>query len=338
MCPDTDPPQVTIRKLEPDDAPSLVRCLLRCYGETYLHKAFYDPEQLRSLLARKLLHSAVAVDAEGEVVAHLGAMLEHRGSRTADMILGIVDPRHRGRKLILETGIALAPSLAELGLVGLYLYATTAHAISQKLCLATGSVETGILLGFLPEATSSKQIRSPAASHRYPSILLYLPTGEAPARTVHVPRSYRRIVSAIYSRVGLEREIVDGSSDLPPRSTVQRVILDAPRDLVRFVVESAGGDLGHQVAQQLRDPGVDSMEVVQLDLRLADPATPAAVEALRPLGFFFGGVLPELRDGDVIRLQAVKRRAVDPAAVSLASASGRELLDLVLDEAGAQGV
>jgi len=251
------------------------------------------------------------------------------------MILGIVDPRYRGRKLVLETGIALAPTLSQLGLVGLYLYATTAHAISQKLCLATGSVETGILLGFLPEATTSRQIRSPIASHRYPSILLYLPIGEAPARTVHVPRSYRRIVSDIYSRVGLEREIVDGPADLPPRSTSQRVILDAPRDLVRFVVESVGGDLGHQVAQRLRDPGMDSMEVVQLDLRLADPATPAAVEVLRSLGFFFGGVLPELRDGDVIRLQAVKRNAVDPAAVSLASATGRELLDLVLDEAGA---
>jgi serine/threonine-protein kinase RsbW len=152
---------------------------------------------------------------------------------------------------------------------------------------------------------------------------------------VHVPPSYRRIASDIYARVGLERRIVDGTGVLAPRSTTQRVILDAPRDLVRFAVESAGEDLGEQLAQQLRDPGMDSIEVFQLDLPLADPATPAAVEMLRPLGFFFGGILPELRDGDVIRLQAVKRRAIDRDAVSLASASARELLDLVLAEAGA---
>jgi len=251
------------------------------------------------------------------------------------MILGIVDSRYRGRKLVLEVGLALASTLSELGLLGLYLYATTAHAISQKLCLATGSIEAGILIGFLPEATSSRQILSRAVSHRYPSILLYRPIGKAPARTVHLPASYRPIAGDLYRRSGLEREIVDGSADLPARSTIQRAVLDAPRDLVRFVVESPGADLVQQVAQRLRDPGMDSMEAVQLDLPLADPATPAAVEGLRPLGFFFAAILPELRDGDVIRLQAVKSRAVDRASISLASAKGRELLDLVLEEAGA---
>jgi len=335
VCPDSAAPEVSIRRFEASDAPSLVRCLLRCYGDTYLHKEFYDPERLRRLLDRELLHSAVGVDAEGEVVAHLGVMLERRGSRTADMILGIVDPRHRGRKLVLEVGLSLASTLGELGLLGLYLYATTAHAISQKLCLATGSVEAGILLGYLPEATSSRQIHSRVVSQRYPSILLYRPTGKAPARTVHLPGSYRPIAGDIYSRIGLEREIVDGRADLPPRPTTQRAILDAPRDLVRFVVESPGADLAQQVARRLRDPGMDSREVVQLDLPLADPATPAAVEVLRPLGFCFAAILPELRGGDVIRLQAVKRRAVDPASICFASAKGRELLDLVLEEAGA---
>jgi hypothetical protein len=335
LHPAADPPEVKIRRLEPNDAASLVRCLLRCYGDTYPHKEFYDPERLRSLLARELLHSAVGVDARGEVVAHLGLILESRGSRTADMILGIVDPRYRGRKLVLETGLALAPAISELRLLGLFLYATTAHAISQRLCLATGSIEIGILLGFLPAATSSRQIRSAAVSHRYPSILLYRPVGEAPARGVHVPRAYRQIACDIYSRLGLEREIADGAADLPARATTQRTILDAPRDLVRFVVERVGRDLAQEVAQRLRDPGMDSMEVVQLDLPLADPATPAAVEALRPLGFCFAAILPELRDGDVIRLQVVKRRALDPASISLGSAKGRELLELVLAEAGA---
>jgi serine/threonine-protein kinase RsbW len=331
--PVADPSELTIRRLEPGDLPGLVQCLTRCYGDTYLHKAFYDPEQLRSLLGRELLHSAIAVDTEGEVVAHLGVLLERRGSRTADMILGIVDPRHRGRKLLLQAGIALAPRMLELGLVGLYLYATTAHAISQKLCLAAGSVEAGMLLGFIPEATSSRQIRSCSAASRLPSILLYEPIGTAPARTVHVPKHYRRIVSDIYSRIGLERNVIEGRADLPRRPSAQRIVVDEPRSLVRFVVESVGRDLPDQLMERLRDPGLDSKDVVQLDLGLSDPGTPAAVEALRSLGFFFGGVLPELREGDVIRLQAVKESTVDPAAVALASATGRELLDFVLADA-----
>ena len=182
MCPVVlDPPGVTIRRLEPGDVPSLVRCAVRCYGDSYPRRAFYDANEIRRLLSCELLYSAVAVDREGEVVAHLGMMLERRGSRTGDMVLGIVDSRFRGHALSVRVGAMLAQEFQRLGLIGLYQYATTAHAISQKLNLATNSIETGVLLGYLPEATSSMQRPTGALGWRIPSIMLYLPLAEAPA-------------------------------------------------------------------------------------------------------------------------------------------------------------
>jgi serine/threonine-protein kinase RsbW len=318
------------RRLEPGDAPALVRCLRRCYGDTYLHRDFYDLEAIRSLLQRGLLHSGIAVDESGEVVAHLGMLLERVGDRTADMVLGIVDPRYRGQQLILRTGAVVAPEFERLGLTGLYQYATTAHETSQKLTLATRSVETGMLLGFLPEATTSMQTANAPPPWRLPAIMLYLPLAAAPRRTAHVPRCYREVVSDIYARVGLERRLADEDLDLSRRPARLRSVIDAPRGRIRIVVEAIGEDLVPEVARWLRDPGASSMQIAQLDLPLSDPATPSAVEALRELGFFFGGVLPEFSEGDVLRLQSVRSPAVDFTSVALVSEVGKRLLDFVL--------
>lgn len=40
---------------------------------------------------------------------------------------------------------------------------------------------------------------------------------------------------------------------------------------------------------------------------MADPAAPVATAALCTLGFFFAGVLPEYRDGDVLRMQRLSK-------------------------------
>jgi len=325
-----EPPGVTIRKLEPGDEPSLVRCVVRCYADGYPHRAFYDADEIRRLLSRELLHSAVAVDGAGEVVAHLGVMLEHRGSRTADMVLGIVDSRFRGHALSVRVGALLAREFQRLGLIGLYLYATTAHAISQKLILESKSIETGVLLGYLPEATSSMQRPTDPPGWRIPSILLYLPLAESPARTAHVPRRYREIAREIYARTGLERQLVESGDDLPDAPTRLRLVLDAARNLARVVIERAGRDLVSEVGNGLRDVGSSAAHIVHIDLRLSDPSTPASVEMFRELGFFFGGILPELGDGDVIRLQFTRERPHDRGAIAVVTEVSEGLLDFVL--------
>ncbi len=331
MCPVVvDPLGVTIRELEPGDVPSLVRCVVRCYGESYPYRAFYDADEIRLLLSRELLHSAVAVDRQGEVIAHLGTVLERRGSRTGDMVLGIVDSRFRGHALSVRVGVVLAQEFQRLALIGLYLYATTAHAISQKLTLATGSIETGVLLGYLPEATSSMQQPTHSLGWRIPSIMLYLPLAEAPARTVYVPKRYRDLTSEIYARAGLERQPIEVGSGLSCAPTRLRSLLDTSRSLARVVVERAGRDLVSAVRQGLRDVGSNTADIAHVDLQLSDPATPESVEMLRELGFFFGGVLPELRDGDVIRLQSAREGLLDRSAIAVVSEVSERLLDFVL--------
>lgn len=331
MCPVVlDPPGVTIRKLEPGDVPSLVRCAVRCYGDSYPQRVFYDADEVRRLLSRELLYSAVAVDREDEVVAHLGMVLERRGNRTGDMVLGIVDSRFRGHALSVHVGSILAQEFQRLGLIGLYQYATTAHGISQRLNLATSSIVTGVLLGYVPEVTSSMQRPTDPLGWRIPSIMLYLPLAEAPARTAYVPKRYRELVSDIYAGIGLERQLVESGSGLPGAPTYLRSVLDTPRSLARVVVERAGRDLVSEVSRGLRDVGSSVAHIAHIDLRLSDPSTPESVEVLRELGFFFGGVLPEFRDGDVIRLQSTRQGLLDRSAIAVVSEASERHLDFVL--------
>jgi serine/threonine-protein kinase RsbW len=243
-----------------------------------------------------------------------------------------VDARFRGRRLILQTGARLAQEFAHLDLIGLYQFATTAHAISQRLVLATSSIETGVLLGYLPEATSSMQRPTDPLGWRIPSIMLYLPLGQAPAREVYVPRRYREVARDIYSRIGLERQLRELEPDLPDAPTRLRLVLETARSLARIEVERAGSDLVPAVSKLLREVASDDAQIVHLDLRLSDPSAPKSLELLRGLGFFFGGILPELREGDVLRLQSAQEEPRDRSVIEVFSEVGERLLDFVLED------
>ena len=55
----------------------------------------------------------------------------------------------------------------------------------------------------------------------------------------------------------------------------------------------------------------------------------AAVDVLSGLGFFFAGLLPEYRNGDVLRLQRLSPRAAAGPLPVLATEGAKELGDVV---------
>jgi serine/threonine-protein kinase RsbW len=55
------------------------------------------------------------------------------------------------------------------------------------------------------------------------------------------------------------------------------------------------------------------------------------------LGFFFGGILPELLNGDVLRLQYLNNVEIERGDVSTASDFGEQLLNLIFEQRDALG-
>ena len=102
------------------------------------------------------------------------------------------------------------------------------------------------------------------------------------------------------------------------------------RGLARIEVESAGSDLEVEVSQRFRELCLRRLDVIHLDLPLGDPTAMAAVDDLCELGFFFGAAIPELRGGDILRLQYLNNVALDLDRLILYSDEAKHLLEAIV--------
>jgi len=317
---------ILIRPLAAEDAPKLARCFERCYGDSYVADFFYDPARIQSRLAEGRLRSVVAVDPSGDIVGHMGLTLRRPGALTADAGNTVVDPRARNQGLAARLGAGIFELCHEAGLVGFHHYPTTAHPIMQKLAVQGGGVETGVMLEYIPAGTRYRELVEGAAETRSAVVVVYQPLADAPARDVFPPERYAKTMTSLWERAGLRRSPRDPAASHAPGPTLLESIRDPRRGLLRLEVEIAGADLCERVTGAIRGAGV---EVVQVDLRLSDSGVSVAVEALRPEGFFFCALLPEYRDGDVLRVQRLPDMPGGRALPELATAGGRELLDVI---------
>lgn len=325
---------LSLRPMKPEDAEGLTRCVYRTYGYTYVHDALYHPAEVRRLLAAGLMVSCVAVSPEGEIVGHIALLREEPAAIVGEAAEAVVDPRYRGHHLFESLKTLLKDTTKALGVVGMYSEAVAVHPYSQKGNLSLGAHETGILLAHIPLTMAFKQIGDGTAqATRQACVLFYLPVGAAPARTVYLPPAHEAMLHRIYPRLGLNRNLQALPSQEPTvpatRSRLDwHVNLEAGVASLR--IAAAGDNLVPLVHQRLREFCEHRVDVIYLDVPLSDPAAVARFDALEHLGFFFGGLVPELSGGDVLRLQYLNTEAPDPTQVQLASDFSKAMLDYVL--------
>jgi len=81
----------------------------------------------------------------------------------------------------------------------------------------------------------------------------------------------------------------------------------------------------------LKELCFNKIDCVYLDMPLGDPSTAVLCADMERMGFFFSGVIPELFEGDVLRLQYLNNVRVFPEKVTVYSDFGKELFKYVLD-------
>jgi serine/threonine-protein kinase RsbW len=177
-------------------------------------------------------------------------------------------------------------------------------------------------------------------------LIRWLPFGLAPERTVYLPKRYRAQIEALYADALLSRSVVESDEGLIllSRSVVEsdegliqgeselERVYDERRQTLRIAVTRPGSDLADEVGAETREAAAHGGLVAHVDLSLADSATPAASRALRAQGFFFAGLLPEYRDGDVLRMQWLADTVDDTAASILSTDSTRAIEAFVLKD------
>jgi hypothetical protein len=321
-----------IRPMRPEESVELSRCVYRSYGYSYDADYIYYPDRIRELQEKGLMRSCVAVTPTGEFVGHLAVTMESPDSPVGEAGQAVVDPRFRGHHLFPKMKAFMAERASRDGMYGLYSEATAVHPYSQRGNLELGARETGFLLGYIPASVSYKQIGEDREGRRGSVALFYLRTNPEPERAIYPPAMYREAVQLIVEHNGLHR--TDGNVSDAKMPTSSRMSVDVRRDhnLAILRVEEPGADLQELVRVRLRELCLHRVDCIYVDLPLSHPAAQSAGARLDELGFFFGGVVPELLNGDVLRLQYLNEVDIKPDDVHTGSDFGQELANLIFQE------
>lgn len=328
----TDDP-VTFRMLVPEDAVNLAKCMYRVYGFTY-KDVVYFPEKIRQFVSSGLLVSMVAVNSKGEIVGHQGLRKGKADASVAEITMGAVDPRYRGRGIFEKLKELSFAHIRTKGVYGLYLEAVANHPYSQKANLAMGARETGILLGFIQGNVDFISFDNSKFSNSRLSVVLgYNRLEREPVRTVFLPESHQEIMKEIYSYGGFVRKFVR-EEILPRQPEVSQVDVSMFNDSrIAFIrIHVFGMDLIKVLKYRLREIFQNEIEVAYLDYNLSDRAGTYYVKEIEKLGFFFSGIIPELDNGDIIRFGFLGSQAIDKDNIVLVSDFAKKILEYIWDE------
>jgi anti-sigma regulatory factor (Ser/Thr protein kinase)/ribosomal protein S18 acetylase RimI-like enzyme len=320
---------VTLRPMTPDDAIAVARCTYAVYGYSLPDDYLYFPDRMREMLEGGLLEVCVGTTPDGEVVSYLTCEVEHAGAPVGYLEEGLVDPRFRHHGLLEQMLQFTRRRATERGMLGLYAEAVTVHPYSQKSNLALGFFETGVQLG--DEATVVfKQMADVESKKRTATILNFLKTNDGPRRAVYPPAHHRAMIERVYARGGLRRELKDaGTTALTPGAQV-RVDAFAAWGEASIRVTAYGADLPDLVRARLRELRLRRIDWICLDLPLSHPGAGQLCASLEALGFFFAGIIPDIADDDILRLQYLNEIEADVASAQIASDFGKELFAYVV--------
>ncbi len=322
---------LVIREMTSEDVPGLIRCIYRCYGYSYPDDLVYKPSVLRRLLRTGLMHSIVAVDAEGNVIGHCSLSFAHPSDHVAEAGHLVVDPRYRGHQLAQRMGKARNEVAAALGLPGLWSECVTNHVASQRNLITFGGIETGLLIGAGPSDVVMSGLANKNDGRRT-LMPYYVPIDVSGHEINHVSAEHLEVFEMLAERIGVERA---WSSEMRPLEGKTSLTVDV--SLVAGVayvrLERLGHDLLDVVGDELDSLVGYELGAVQIDIRLADTAAGSAVMALEQHGFCWAAWLPNEQLGsDVLRLQRVGEHLTDVTHVQCAREEGVKLRDWVVSE------
>ncbi len=321
-----------IRLMRSDEGAALARCLYRVYGYSYIQEMYF-PEKINDLIESGLQVSMAALNPDREIVAHQRYIKSRPDSLVAELGAGVVDPRYRGRGLFERIKKEVIDYGRSKGLLGLFIESVTAHPYSQKANAALGARETGILLGYAPMRLSFKEIEE-VLKQRHTVVLMYNRLNKEPSRKVYPPLRHGTIIAEIYEHGDLQRTFGnagDNRDDMEVHSHME-VQVNPDLGLAFLTVIGYGKDFQDFIHYHVSEMCFQKIDCIFLDLPLSHPATPRASVEAEMLGFFFAGIVPEMHDGDVMRLAYLNNVQIDPTKIVIASEFGKRLFDYVRQE------
>ncbi|HPR18215.1 MAG TPA: GNAT family N-acetyltransferase, partial [Candidatus Cloacimonadota bacterium] len=324
--------KLTLRLMRPEEADQMAKCIYHSYGYTYAWEFIYYPEKVKELFASGLLTSCIFLNSANEIVGHFALLRNNKDDLVGESGMAVTDPRYRGRGLFKQMKSFLAEHARNMGMRGFYSEAVAMHPYSQKGNLALGAHESGVVLGMIPATIYFKKIQDMKAKKRQPAVFFYYKLQDGPSQKIYAPVHHHSIIEKIYKMNALERTIADLKDSIKPELPAQSLVNVVVKTEVGFAilqVEVVGEDFMELIKYRLRELCLRQVSCIYIDLNLTDPATRRYCASLEMLGFFFAGVIPEMPQGDVLRLQYLNNVNIDLDEIVTASEFGEELANYV---------
>jgi hypothetical protein len=325
-----EPSDYVVRRLRPEDAAGVVDVVHRVYGDSYvIHTELYHPEQVARLNEQGNLVSVVALEPGGSVVGHYALELPDRASGVAESGEAMVLPEHQHHHLLERMRVVLEDEAHRLGLRGIFGRTVTNHVYSQRAVERFGERPCGLSLGRTPR--SFRNMREPLPQ-RMSAVFYFKYLGRSEGGTpAYLPTRHQEMCQKIYRQFGTgptleepKEPTGEGQLRVDHHPELQRAIIQVPR------VGPESADAVCRARRELCQSG--QVEVVYVELPLAQPGTPAVCEAAERDGFFFSGLAPlYLENGDALRLQYLCVE-LDTSLLQIENPFARELLAYVESE------
>lgn len=338
-----DDSQLVMREVRPDEMEKMVQCLYKVFGYSYSAEAIYYPDVLRERIASGLYKGLVAVDSHENIVAHVAMLKSAADDEICECGQAFVSPEYHHRGLFVRLKQLMIDEAGRMGLRGVYSSAVTGHPYTQMANLRLGCVETGLELSYIP--SDLKSVIGRKGEEQRQAVMSYIRlTAHQEPQAIYVPLQHKDIIADTYRHLGLERTLLppprrDGDGEpggLPATGDCDSVIETVAKtewNQLHLTIQRAGHNLATRVEHSLRRALSSGTAVAYVSLAMTDPTTPAIVDTLERVGFFYSGIMPyEKGGGDAIRLQYVADTALDETCVIAQSDWGKQLKQYVFEQ------
>jgi hypothetical protein len=288
----------------PEDAEGVARLFLSVYGEGYPIRTYLDPERLIQENAAGRIISSVARTPKGDVVGHNALFNSAPFQGIYECGAGVVHAVYRGGAGVFTRLVAHGQDVGarEFGVRAIFGESVCNHVFSQKMCHNLGWTSHALEVDLMPAAAYVKERSAPG---RVASLVDYVTISPGPHK-VFLPGAYEASLRFLYSGLDDQREFLTSDASFPIGSkTTIRTQSFAFARVARCAVPESGVDFAGIIEKEERDVLAQRPVVIQVWLNLAEPWVSAAVEILRAMGFFFGGLLPRWFDTDGLLMQKI---------------------------------
>ncbi|HQO50467.1 MAG TPA: hypothetical protein PK939_08555, partial [Bacteroidales bacterium] len=93
-----------------------------------------------------------------------------------------------------------------------------------------------------------------------------------------------------------------------------------------------GADVIPLVAQQLRELCLKKIETIYLEIPVDEAYAAVVAREMNKRGFMLSGIIPELRNGDILKMQYLNNVYVNPDKIVMASPLHKEILGVIMQD------